>query len=90
MTVEIRCPISVTMLRNEASSLQRWATTLPPTDEGRKLEAAALLAWNYLRCAAALIPATNEHEFESTGSYAINSRGPMMTCRSNSNACATS
>jgi hypothetical protein len=31
MTVEIRCPISVTMLRNEASSLQRWAATLPPT-----------------------------------------------------------
>jgi hypothetical protein len=64
MTVQIRCPISVTMLRNEASSLQRWVTTLPPTDEGRKLEAAALLAWNYLRSAAALIPATNEQEFE--------------------------
>jgi hypothetical protein len=64
MTVQIPCPISVTMLRNEASRLQRWAATLPPTDKGGKLEAAALLAWNYLRCAAALIPATNEQEFE--------------------------
>jgi hypothetical protein len=54
----------VTTLRNEASCLERWAATLPPTDEGLKLEAAALFAWNYLRCAAALIPATDEHEFE--------------------------